>query len=150
MKYKKVTGTKTDLTEDGMRFADKRDPFTEFEGIPNNNQHTRLRSDTLDSSEPPRKRRRVPTAPAAVVRKARTFRGPGRKQETKPQIDSLSEFQDQDLPPCPRFDEISAYLIDNRRQLALHTMCFAMPEHTLVRMTFSLGPLITILTVVQS
>ncbi|KAF7943777.1 uncharacterized protein EAE97_005847 [Botrytis byssoidea] len=141
VKYKKVTGTKTDLKEDGTRFADTRDPFTEFEGIPNNNQHTMLRSETMDTSEPPRKRGRVPTAPAAVVRKARTFRGPRRTQERNPQMESLSEFLDPDLPPCPRFDEISRYLINNRRELALHTMCFAMPENTLRDYILRLGGL---------
>ncbi|TGO48677.1 hypothetical protein BCON_0233g00170 [Botryotinia convoluta] len=108
-----------DLKKDGMRSAISRDPFTEFEGIPNNNQHTGLRSDRLDTLEPPRKRRRVPTAPAAIVRKARTFQGPRRNQKIKPQIGTLSEFKDQDLPPCPLFDEISAYLIDNGRDYVL-------------------------------
>ncbi|TGO89044.1 hypothetical protein BPOR_0128g00180 [Botrytis porri] len=126
-----VTGEEFILKKNGERWPILRDPFTEFEGIPNNNQHTGLRSDRLDTLEPPRKRRRVTTAPAAIVRKACTSREPRLNQKMKPRIDTLAEFKDQDLPPCPRFDEISAYLIDNRRQLALHTMCFAMPEHTL-------------------
>ncbi|EMR80476.1 hypothetical protein BcDW1_10856 [Botrytis cinerea BcDW1] len=142
LKYKKVTGQDNHLKENGMRFTLSRDPFTEFEGIPNNNQHTGLRSDSSDTPEPPRKRQRIPTAPAAVVRRAHTFQGPPRHiQEIKPQIDTVSEFKDQDLPPCPRFDEISAYLIDNRCQLALHTMCFAMPEHTLRDYILRLGEL---------
>ncbi|KAF7960633.1 hypothetical protein EAE96_000308 [Botrytis aclada] len=131
VKYKKVTGRQVELKKDGSRFRTKRDPFTEFEGIPSGSQHTLRRSDTLDTIEPPRQRRRVSTAPAAIIRAARTFRGPRRIQKRKPPIDTLAEFKNQDLPPCPRFDEISAYLIDNRRELALHTMCFAMPEHTL-------------------
>lgn len=109
----------------------KRGSFIEFEKIPNNNQH-RLGVDRLDNTEPLRKRRRVQHD---IGQKVRTFREPQRNEEEMSQIDKYTgslDFRDHDLPPCNRFDEISNYLITNRRQLALHTMCFAIPEHTLV------------------
>jgi len=49
-----------------------------------------------------------------------------------PDSDSDSDDDDERPYACPRYNEIRTYLLNNRRQLALHTMCFKMPEHTLV------------------
>ncbi|KAI9648058.1 hypothetical protein NHQ30_002686 [Ciborinia camelliae] len=138
VEYTKVIGTELELDRYGYprRFA--REPFVEFEGIPNQKRQPGSDTHRLEDSEPLNKRRRV----HAVVRTAHTLRDPLLKKEdelqkqreaSKSDILSASvDFGDDDLPQCPRFDEISTYLINNRRQLALHTMCFVMPEHTLV------------------
>ncbi|TEY83158.1 hypothetical protein BOTCAL_0025g00170 [Botryotinia calthae] len=41
------------------------------------------------------------------------------------------EEDDEDIPSCPRYDEIKNYLINQKRELAIDTMKFRMPEHTL-------------------
>ncbi|KAI9647260.1 hypothetical protein NHQ30_003643 [Ciborinia camelliae] len=38
---------------------------------------------------------------------------------------------EEEIPPCPRYDEIKTYLFRQRRELAIDTMRFKMPEHTL-------------------
>lgn len=41
------------------------------------------------------------------------------------------EDDDEEIPSCPRYDEIRNYLINQKRELAIDTMKFRMPEHTL-------------------
>ncbi|KAF5874365.1 uncharacterized protein Bfra_004370 [Botrytis fragariae] len=41
------------------------------------------------------------------------------------------EDDDEEIPSCPRYDEIKNYLINQKRELAIDTMRFRMPEHTL-------------------
>ncbi|KAB8301245.1 hypothetical protein EYC80_003132 [Monilinia laxa] len=38
---------------------------------------------------------------------------------------------DEEIPPCPRYDEIKNYLVSQKSELAIETMKFRMPEHTL-------------------
>lgn len=45
--------------------------------------------------------------------------------------DEEEEEDDEEIPICPRYDEIRNYLINQRRELAIDTMKFRMPEHTL-------------------
>ncbi|ESZ96997.1 hypothetical protein SBOR_2613 [Sclerotinia borealis F-4128] len=140
VEYTKVVGTEYLVNRRGICAPLARDPFVEFEGIPNMRRRTRSGMDRLEDSERYFKRRRV----QAVVRKAYTLRASRRNREEISQTNSLYQsidIRDNDLPPCPRFDETSTYLIDNRRQLALHTMCFVMPENTLRDYILRLGGL---------
>ncbi|CAD6442137.1 8010588e-ef91-4fb5-adf5-f8a3efb3b9b0 [Sclerotinia trifoliorum] len=129
-RYTRIVGSEFEVDSDGDAAQVSRHPFVEFEGIPDKNRHAESSMDRLESQRP-QKRRRVEHA---IVREA-VCRQPQRSLEEELGVDNEetvdSKDEDQDLPPCPRFHEISRYLIDNRRQLALHTMCFAMPEHTL-------------------
>jgi hypothetical protein len=45
---------------------------------------------------------------------------------------SVGDMDDSQDPPCPRFNEIRKYLIDNRGVLAFETMHFVMGEHVLL------------------
>ncbi|KAF7864032.1 hypothetical protein EAF04_006997 [Stromatinia cepivora] len=137
-RYPKIIGSEYEVDTNGDIAQVSRHPFIEFEGISNDDWHTESSMDRLESQRP-HKRRKVEHA---IVREA-VCRESQRSQEEELEIDDgeTSDLEDQDLPPCPRFDEISTYLIENRRQLALHTMCFAMPEHTLRDYILRLGGL---------
>lgn len=140
MRHTKLVGSEYEMDrKTGALLSLQRFPFVEFEGIPNNNRHTGLSTDRLEDSEPPHKRRKVQTvvrkAVQTILQKARDFREPQQSQEKDSRTNRRDESFDRydSLPLCPRFNEISTYLINNRRRLALHKMCFVMPEHTLVR-----------------
>ncbi|KAG4035155.1 hypothetical protein MFRU_002g04990 [Monilinia fructicola] len=140
LQYTKVVGTEYRVNKSGERPPEKRLPWVEFKGIPRNKRHPGLGMDRLEGSQPLHRRRRVQN----IAMKARVFRRPSPSLEVRAQAESLYksiEPGDHDLPSCPRFDEISTYLIDNRRQLALHTMCFLMPEHLLRDYILRLGGL---------
>ncbi|KAM0156044.1 hypothetical protein ACHAPG_005554 [Botrytis cinerea] len=51
--------------------------------------------------------------------------------EEENQEEEEDDDDDEDIPSCPRYDEIKNYLINQKRELAIHTMKFRMPEHTL-------------------
>ncbi|EDN96129.1 predicted protein [Sclerotinia sclerotiorum 1980 UF-70] len=129
-RYSRIVGSQFEMESNGEIPLASRHSFVEFEGIPDKKRHAESSMDRLES-QGPHKRRRVEHA---IVREA-VCRQPQRSLEEELGVDDEEtvdpEDEDQELPPCPRFHEISKYLIENRRQLALHTMCFAMPEHTL-------------------
>lgn len=109
----------------------QKDHWVEFEGLPSKRQRTGLRTKTsnVQTQEPYYIRRQVQRI------KRRTFpaRKPAVNKRTATEVDDGDGDGDEDdLPPCPRLHEISTFLIDNRRQLALPTMCFIMPEGLLV------------------
>ncbi|EMR85672.1 hypothetical protein BcDW1_5671 [Botrytis cinerea BcDW1] len=51
--------------------------------------------------------------------------------EEENQEEEEDDDDDEDIPSCPRYDEIKNYLINQKRELAIDTMKFRMPEHTL-------------------
>ena len=114
----RTLGTQYDLDEDGEFVPLQReDSFFEFEGI-----------------ESPIKAARVELFRRSHAQRILNALGDHNTHPASqiPDDDTDSEPDDSDPLPCPCFDEIRQYLILNRRQLALHTMCFHMPEHTLV------------------
>lgn len=44
--------------------------------------------------------------------------------------EDYDDNDDEEVPYCPRYDEIKAYLTSRRKDLAIDTMKFRMPEHT--------------------
>ncbi|KAK6610112.1 hypothetical protein H4I95_03171 [Botrytis cinerea] len=51
--------------------------------------------------------------------------------EEENQEEEEDDDDEEDIPSCPRYDEIKNYLINQKRELAIDTMKFRMPEHTL-------------------
>jgi hypothetical protein len=49
---------------------------------------------------------------------------------------------DLDTAPCPRYDFISDYLLQNAKELALDTLNFRMPDHTMMSHILHLGELV--------
>ncbi|KAB8304212.1 hypothetical protein EYC80_003630 [Monilinia laxa] len=140
LEYTKVVGTEYRVNKKGERPPEQRLPWVEFKGIPRNKRYSGLGMDRLEDSQPLHKRRRVQN----ITMKARGLRRPPPSEEVGTQVETLFqsiEPGDHDLPLCARFEEISTYLIENRRQLALHTMCFLMPEHLLRDYILRLGGL---------
>ncbi|KAF7872441.1 hypothetical protein EAF04_003362 [Stromatinia cepivora] len=53
-------------------------------------------------------------------------------EEEEDEEDEDEDGEDnEEVPFCPRYDEIKNYLINQKRELAIDTMKFRMPEHTL-------------------
>lgn len=119
------------------------DPFTEFEGFypaypPNRPVATRSQPLLATQSALKTNRARINRIGTAVAANANARSGKISQGLGNPRRNQGGDSETDDTVPlpCPRYNEIRQYLIANRQALALHTMCFEMPEYTLVREYF--------------